>query len=119
MVAVYDIRKKSSYARALGYISEITCQAVPPLVVALVGNKQDLSDYREVLFESACKYATDRNIIFMETSAKNNSNVDQLFETIAQRLVEECLRRKVETESRKRLRLSSCHSDRTKKCCAL
>ncbi|XP_054157068.1 ras-related protein Rab-5A-like [Oppia nitens] len=126
VVAVYDIRKRSTYTRALQYIKEINNQAVPPLVIVLVGNKQDLSSEREVDYESTLKYASARNLIFMETSAKCNSNVDQLFESVAERLVEECVRRKYESDLRKKLQLES-HSirqsstpaiDRRNSCCS-
>ena len=120
VVAVYDIRKKASYLKALQYINEVTNQAMPPLVVALVGNKQDLDSEREVAYNSAFKYAAERNVLYLETSAKTNTNVDQLFETVSEKLVEECLRRKVESDSRKRLRLSGAQTiDPTKKCCSI
>ena len=106
--------------RALDYIEDITNQAMPPLVVALVGNKQDLDNDREVEYNKAFKWAAERNLIFMETSAKTNTNVDQLFETVSEKLVDECLRRKLESDSRRRLRLSSGQAiDPRKKCCAI
>ena len=120
VVAAYDIRKTASYSRAQEYINEITNQAMPPLVVALVGNKQDLDNQREVEYKSAFKYAAERNVLYMETSAKTNTNVDQLFETVAEKLVEECVRRKNESDSRKRLRLNSAMTvDRTTMCCSI
>ncbi|CAG2171025.1 unnamed protein product [Oppiella nova] len=119
VVAVYDIKKKSSFVRALEYITEITSQAVPPMVIALIGNKQDLSNEREVDYEMASKYASARNVIFMETSAKSNANVDQLFEMVSERLVEECVKRKTETDLRKKLRLNNTQSmAHRNRCCS-
>jgi hypothetical protein len=44
----------------------------------LVGNKCDLG-CREVPVEIALQFAEQNNLGFIETSALNNSNIDQLF----------------------------------------
>ncbi|CAG2110658.1 unnamed protein product [Medioppia subpectinata] len=109
VIAVYDIMKRTSYVRALEYIAEITGQAVPPLVIALVGNKRDLCQdgRREVATETAATFAAARNLVFMETSAKSTDNVDELFESVSERLVDECEKRKTDTHLRQKLRLNS------------
>ncbi len=118
VVAVYDIRTQKSYLRALKYIDDIMSQAVPPLVVALVGNKEDLNDEREVRYEDALNYAKNNNLIFMETSAKTSTNVDQLFETISEKLTEEVIKRKSDLEMRKKLKLAATQATNNRnKCC--
>jgi GTPase SAR1 family protein len=118
VVAVYDIRRQKSFLRALKYIDDIMSQAMPPLVVALVGNKEDLNDEREVEYEDALMHAKNNNLIFMETSAKTSTNVDQLFETISEKLIEEVIKRKNDLEMRKMLKLAATQATNNQnKCC--
>jgi Ras-related protein Rab-5C len=118
IVAVYDIRSHKTFLRALKYIDDIMSQAIPPLVVALVGNKEDLNDEREVQYEDALMYAKNNNLIFMETSAKTSTNVDQLFETISEKLIEEVIKRKNDLEMRKKLKLAATQATNNRnKCC--
>jgi len=58
------------------YASENVCKL-------LVGNKSDLANKRQVEFETAKGFADELNIPFLETSAKNATNVEQAFLTMA------------------------------------
>jgi putative ribosome biogenesis GTPase RsgA len=49
----------------------------------LVGNKVDRSAERKVSTEAGEALARDHNMVFFETSAKINKNVDEAFLTIA------------------------------------
>ncbi|CAF4252020.1 unnamed protein product, partial [Rotaria sordida] len=51
--------------------------------VLLVGNKCDLTYDRVVGHATAKKLADSLNIPYIETSAKNSTNVEQVFETLA------------------------------------
>ncbi len=50
----------------------------------LVGNKSDLDTKRQVSFEEGKEFADSLGIKFIEASAKNNSNVEKAFMTLAQ-----------------------------------
>ena len=52
----------------------------------LVGNKKDLNDSRQVDFELAKLIGSASNTVAIETSAKENDNVDTLFNSIATEL---------------------------------
>lgn len=60
------------------------------MIMALAGNKCDLVKHdnavRRVPTEEAQTYADENGLFFMETSAKDGTNVDRLFEQIAERL---------------------------------
>ena len=49
----------------------------------LVGNKSDLTSKRQVDTEAAKDFATQVSIPFLETSAKNATNVEDAFMTMA------------------------------------
>jgi len=56
---------------------------VKDICIKLVGNKVDLSDKRKVTTEEAQRLAKTNGVEFIETSVKNNTNVNQSFETLA------------------------------------
>lgn len=55
--------------------------------MALVGNKKDLEHKRIVSFETGKKFSRDNNIDFYETSAKNNSNIGQMFTNVSKKIL--------------------------------
>jgi len=85
-VVVYDITNRQSFVRAKSWVKELQRQGNPNIVIALAGNKTDKADQRQVDTDEAKTYADDNNIFFMETSAKTNHNVAELFKTIAKKL---------------------------------
>jgi len=83
---VYDITLKASFERAKAWVAELRQQGTPNMVIALAGNKADLSSNREVTEEDARAYASEQGLLFLETSAKSNYNVTELFEAVAKKL---------------------------------
>lgn len=59
-------------------------KASPNIVIALAGNKADLSASRAVDFEEAKQYAEENGLLFMETSAKTAVNVNEIFLAIGE-----------------------------------
>ena len=46
----------------------------------LVGNKSDLTENRAIKTEEASKFAEEHNLPYIETSAKDGINIDELFD---------------------------------------
>ena len=72
----------SSFNPVLSFqeIDRYACENVNKL---LVGNKCDLTNKKVVDYTSAKEYADQLGIPFLETSAKNATNVEQAFMTMA------------------------------------
>mmetsp|Transcript_10838 Transcript_10838/g.29496 ORF Transcript_10838/g.29496 Transcript_10838/m.29496 type:complete len:214 (-) Transcript_10838:92-733(-) len=82
-VIVYDITKKGSFAGTRKWISDVRDERGSDALVALVGNKSDLEDQREVSTEEGRQQAEELGVTFAETSAKLGNNVSALFQDLA------------------------------------
>ena len=88
-LVVYDITNDSSFTRAKAWVKELQTKGAPKMVIALVGNKNDMEENRRVQSNDAHSYAEENGILFMETSAKIGTNVSDIFEQIAKTLPKE------------------------------
>jgi len=83
IIIVYDITDKESFDNVRQWLFEIDRYASENVCKLLVGNKSDLGNKRAVEFDAAKGFADELNIPFLETSAKNATNVEQAFLTMA------------------------------------
>ena len=76
---VYDITRRSSFENARKWMLELREFGGEDMVVILVGNKCDLDQSREVEEKEGKGFAETEGLCFMETSALNNLNVEEVF----------------------------------------
>ena len=79
ILLVYDIGSKDSFLHLSDWLKDITNINMNEVIFALVGNKIDLAEYREVSLEEGQKFAEEHDFIFQETSAKNGEGFSELF----------------------------------------
>jgi Ras-related protein Rab-5C len=114
-LVVYDLTKPTSLIKAKHWVAELQRQASPGIVIALVGNKLDLTnetsaanlvedgdgvtegddadgDARKVPTSEAKSYAEEEGLLFFETSAKLGTNVTEVFTAIANAIPETSLK---------------------------
>ena len=121
-LVVYDLTKPTSLIKAKHWVAELQRQASPGIVIALVGNKLDLTgdggesgsgqaaggegsggaegaegeesggDARKISTEEAQSYADEESLLFFETSAKTGHNVTEVFTAIANAIPETSLK---------------------------
>ncbi|XP_023682065.1 vesicle-associated membrane protein-associated protein A-like isoform X1 [Paramormyrops kingsleyae] len=82
-VIVYDITKLDSFQTLKKWVKELKEHGPEDIIVAIAGNKNDLSDIREVPMKEAKEFAESIAAIFIETSARNAVNVEELFQKIS------------------------------------
>ncbi|EAN34442.1 GTP-binding protein YPT31/YPT8 [Theileria parva strain Muguga] len=78
-IVVYDIASKQSFYNVSRWLSELNEYGDANMIIALVGNKSDLTHLREVTYEDGERYAKSNNLIFFETSCLSNENIDTTF----------------------------------------
>eukprot|EP00794_Sanderia_malayensis_P005494 gene5494-6179_t len=82
-MVTYDIAKLKSFNNIERWLSELKEHADKEIVVMLVGNKSDLKHLRAVNAEDAAEFAKQKDLLFIETSALDATNVEFAFcETI-------------------------------------
>jgi Ras-related protein Rab-8A len=83
IVLVYDVTDRRSFESIRNWINQIQQHADVHVNKILVGNKCDMLDEKVVSTEEGKKLAEEFNMMFWETSAKNDVNVEQSFHSIA------------------------------------
>ncbi|XP_065786856.1 ras-related protein Rab-17 isoform X3 [Muntiacus reevesi] len=84
---VYDVTRKDSFCKAQQWLKDLEEEFHSgEVVVMLVGNKTDLEEEREVTLEEGKEFAESKGLLFMETSAKLNYQVTEVFNAVAREL---------------------------------
>jgi Ras-related protein Rab-1A len=83
IIIVYDITDQVTFNNVKQWLQEIDRYACENVNKLLVGNKSDLTNKRVVEYNTAKEFADSLGIPFLETSAKNATNVEQAFLTMA------------------------------------
>ena len=89
VVLVYDITRIDSFNEVKNYwCGQIKENAPKDVIIAVAANKCDLYERRQVSDDDGEKFAKSIGAFFASTSAKNDSGITNLFENIAQKLLE-------------------------------
>jgi len=86
IIVVYDVTDAESFANVKQWLGEIDRYAAENVNKLLVGNKSDLVNKKVVEYTSAKEFADSLQIPFLETSAKNSTNVEEAFLTMARQI---------------------------------
>ncbi|KAJ8673438.1 hypothetical protein QAD02_004700 [Eretmocerus hayati] len=88
VILVYDITKRSTFLNLQRWIDEIRRYTSTHVLLVLVGNKCDLEDARQVKkseAEAVCELLPEV-LHIVETSARENTNIDSIFQCLASEL---------------------------------
>lgn len=90
IILVYDVAAQPSFDCLPDWLGEIETYANRRVAKILVGNKCDKEEEREVPLHIGQAFAESNGFAyFLETSALNSTNVDQLFHEVAARLTQD------------------------------
>lgn len=84
VMIVYDIANKETFSNLNKWLNEVETYANEGVLMILVGNKTDLNSQRQVSTECGAEWAALNDMPFIETSAKNSTNVTEAFTMLAE-----------------------------------
>eukprot|EP00887_Chlorella_sp_A99_P005509 scaffold1.g5509.t1 len=88
ILLVYDVTDESSFNNIRNWMKNIEQHASESVVKVLVGNKSDMDESRRAVpYSRGQALADEFRMPFFETSAKANTNVDEVFQSIARDVV--------------------------------
>eukprot|EP01126_Amoeba_proteus_P017304 TRINITY_DN1827_c0_g1_i19.p1 TRINITY_DN1827_c0_g1~~TRINITY_DN1827_c0_g1_i19.p1 ORF type:complete len:127 (-),score=21.21 TRINITY_DN1827_c0_g1_i19:76-456(-) len=90
---VYDLVQKESFDNIERWLAELRQHADSNIEIMLVGNKLDMCHLREVPTERAKAFSNENNLSFIETSAKDNENVESAFEKLITQIADQQMSR--------------------------
>ena len=88
ILLIYDITSRESFKELENWLGEVERHASSQVLKILIGNKCDLEEKRAIQKDEGEAFAMRNGMQFIETSAKNNTNVSEAFEALAKIMVE-------------------------------
>ena len=86
---IYDISSRRSFDDIKIWLDEAKTYGNSSMYFVLVANKCELKEQREVSMQEGLKFAQENNMLFYETSAKENINVANAFSAIVGKILED------------------------------
>ena len=79
IIILYDITQKTSFDHIRNWITEIDKFGKQGVLKVIVGNKSDMENNRKITKEAAENLALKYGIKLWEVSAKDNTNIEEMF----------------------------------------
>ena len=80
IILVYDITSRESFEKIETWMNQVEANTTKSLPFVLVGNKSDLEEQRDVQYDEGKAFADKHGFEFLEASAFNKENIDEMFE---------------------------------------
>ena len=102
IILIYDVTNMQTYENVKNWISQIKEEASPNVIIYLVGNKIDVPDEQRLIkAEDGQKIADEFNLPFKEASAKDGTNVNEIFQELLEEIDEKYTKIEVPKGERK------------------
>ncbi|KAJ3436245.1 ras-related protein raba1f-like [Anaeramoeba flamelloides] len=83
---VYDITKYDTFKNLEAWFSELQENTEDDPLIMLVGNKFDLQNKRTVEIDEGKTFSKENNLLFIETSALDSTNVEMAFHNVIEKI---------------------------------
>ncbi|GLU09558.1 hypothetical protein SLE2022_333430 [Rubroshorea leprosula] len=98
---VYDISRRTTFDSVSRWLDELNSHCDSTVARMLVGNKSDLENIREVTSEEGKSLAEAEGLFFIETSARDSTNVRTAFEIVIREIYNNVSRKVLHSDSYK------------------
>ncbi len=85
-IIVYDITSRDSFNDITDWINDCKSYSPKTVLMALIGNKCDLKEFRHISTEEGQELANKNGIPFYETSAKDGTNIKEIFQITGEQI---------------------------------
>jgi len=85
-IIVYDITRMNTFKTLRSWVEELRNSGPKDLAIAIAGNKADLESDRQVEKTTVASYAEEIGALYLETSATDDLNVQDIFVQLSHRL---------------------------------
>ncbi|XP_048732851.1 ras-related protein Rab-13-like [Ostrea edulis] len=87
VILVYDITSRTSFEAVPKWLDFVRQFGREDVSILLMGNKKDKDEKRQVLESEGKKFATENNLLFYETSAKDSVNLEKAFYSLCEDVI--------------------------------
>ena len=87
ILLLYDITNINSFKSLSNWLIDIEKNSSKNVKKILIGNKCDLNELRKIPINKGKEFADTYNMKFIETSAKNNVNINECFNILGKELI--------------------------------
>jgi GTPase SAR1 family protein len=88
VAVVFDVTNPDSFSQVDDWMALVRTHGPAGASVVLIGNKCDLTAWREIRREDAEEKARGFDILYFETSAKTGESIEEVFLTLALEMLE-------------------------------
>jgi Ras-related protein Rab-2A len=113
---VFDLSKRETFDHLKDWLNSIKSSASHNTKILLVGNKCDLIK-REITNEEIVEFANSNNIQYMEASAKENINIENIFINLAKNIYDSILMNNITELETHGIRLGYKTNNKKTNCC--
>jgi len=115
IILMYDLTQKKTFSNIKIWYNNIRDSInIKKVAIIIVGNKLDMEDKIQVEGEVSDKFFKKENLYSIQTSCKNDINVDEVFEFLVEKIVK---KNNYKNQNGRSSKLTSFSVSRKNKCC--
>jgi small GTP-binding protein len=98
-IVIYDVTSVRSFQALPQWLTELRDNVDSDVVIVLVGNKTDLAENRVVSIDDGIQFSRQEKLLYIKTSAKDASNVTEIFNLLIGHVVHRLSSREIENDT--------------------
>ncbi len=88
VLLVYDVSNRETFENIADWVNEVDRYVTGNVTKIIIGNKTDLQTTRAITLQEGQKLSEELGLTFMETSAKEGTNINEIFSVLTKLVVD-------------------------------